>query len=163
VLDAFSSDAIPTHLVTREALDLYLSRLSDEGLVVLHISNRHLRLEPVLAGLARDLGLAGLALYGEVTIPQGDAGKEGSDWVVLARSDADLAPLAGRQRTDAVAPADLLARARERGSKRTGTSDVCRLRSSLAVISGSMSNRSPRGPSERATRCASPCSRSPCR
>lgn len=60
VLDAFSSDAIPVHLLTREAVDLYLSRLRPDGLLVFHISNRYLDLAPVLANIAEDAGLEGL-------------------------------------------------------------------------------------------------------
>src|SRR5262249_6430758 len=59
VLDAFSSDAIPVHLLTREALALYLSKLADGGLLVFHISNRYLDLEPVLADLANAAKLIG--------------------------------------------------------------------------------------------------------
>ena len=60
VLDAFSSDAIPVHLLTREAIDLYLSRLRPDGIVAVHISNRYLNLEPVLAALAQRDGLAAI-------------------------------------------------------------------------------------------------------
>jgi hypothetical protein len=59
VLDAFSSDSIPIHLLTREAVTLYLSRLSEDGALAIHISNNHLDLRPVVAGVMRDLGLAG--------------------------------------------------------------------------------------------------------
>ena len=58
VLDAFSSDAIPIHLMTTEALGLYLSRLAPGGALAFHISNRHLTLAPVLARLALSHGLA---------------------------------------------------------------------------------------------------------
>src|SRR5262249_45082582 len=58
VLDAFSSDAIPLHLLTREALHLYLDKLADHGLIAVHISNRFLDLAPVLGALARDADLA---------------------------------------------------------------------------------------------------------
>jgi hypothetical protein len=60
VLDAFSSDAIPVHLLTREALALYRRVLERDGALLLHISNRHLDLEPVVAALAADAGLVGL-------------------------------------------------------------------------------------------------------
>lgn len=60
-LDAFSSDAVPMHLLTVEALDVYLSRLKDDGFIVYHISNRHLDLEPVIAGLAKARGLKAYA------------------------------------------------------------------------------------------------------
>jgi hypothetical protein len=55
VVDAFSSDAIPAHLLTKEALELYLSKLSDRGIVILHLSNRNLALVSEAARVARDL------------------------------------------------------------------------------------------------------------
>jgi hypothetical protein len=58
VLDAFSSDAIPTHLLTREALRGYLARLSPHGMIVMHISNRHLELATVVAAVGAAEGLA---------------------------------------------------------------------------------------------------------
>jgi hypothetical protein len=57
VLDAFSSDAIPMHLLTREALRLYLDKLADGGILALHITNRYLDLAPIVARLAQDAGL----------------------------------------------------------------------------------------------------------
>ena len=57
VLDAFSSDAIPVHLLTREAFAGYLSKLTPHGVIVAHISNRHLDLAPVLANIAQSRGL----------------------------------------------------------------------------------------------------------
>src|ERR671920_1495297 len=63
VADAFSSDAIPVHLMTREAIDLYLDKLREDGAIAIHISNRHLELEPVLGDLARDRGLACYAQF----------------------------------------------------------------------------------------------------
>jgi hypothetical protein len=57
IVDAFSSDAIPIHLLTREAMAIYLSKLSDHGMVVLHVSNRHLELASVVAGIAAANGL----------------------------------------------------------------------------------------------------------
>lgn len=56
VLDAFSSDAIPTHLLTREAFALYRSRVEAGGLVVFHVSNRFLDLDPVLNAIGREAG-----------------------------------------------------------------------------------------------------------
>ncbi len=60
VVDAFSSDAIPTHLLTREAFSVYRSKLSENGVLVLHLSNRYLDLEPVVARLVKADGMAGL-------------------------------------------------------------------------------------------------------
>ena len=85
VLDAFSSDAVPAHLLTAEAIDAYLSRIRPGGLVVLHISNRYLDLEPVIGRLASDRGLAALTNR-NVDIPAADAarGRTASQWVVIA-------------------------------------------------------------------------------
>lgn len=53
--DAFSSDAIPVHLLTREAIEIYLRRLHSDGIICVHISNRYLDLQPVLANIVEDL------------------------------------------------------------------------------------------------------------
>ena len=58
LIDAFSSDTIPIHLLTREAIELYVSRLKSDGILVIHISNRHLELQSVVAALARDARIA---------------------------------------------------------------------------------------------------------
>jgi hypothetical protein len=57
IVDAFSSDAIPIHLLTREAMAIYLKKLSPHGMVVMHVSNRHLELASVVAGIAAANGL----------------------------------------------------------------------------------------------------------
>jgi SAM-dependent methyltransferase len=59
VVDAFSSDAIPVHLLTREAMDLYFRHLKPDGILVVHISNRYLNLQPVLAGEIKEIGKIG--------------------------------------------------------------------------------------------------------
>jgi spermidine synthase len=90
LLDAFSSDAIPVHLMTREALDTYLARLAPRGLIVFHTSNRYLDLEPVVAALAKDRGLVTRAGVG----PRDRRNYEStSTWMALARTEADLGPL----------------------------------------------------------------------
>jgi SAM-dependent methyltransferase len=90
VVDAFSSDAIPIHLITREALQLYLRVLREDGIVAFHISNRYLDLEPVLGNLAR---AENLACYSEKDNSQDDPGKARSHWVVLARKEGNLEKL----------------------------------------------------------------------
>ncbi|HSY38966.1 MAG TPA: fused MFS/spermidine synthase, partial [Polyangia bacterium] len=94
VLDAFSSDAVPVHLLTREALALYLRKLAPGGLLAFHLSNRHLALAEIVAGGATAEGLVGLSRSGGVTPAQESQGKSPSSWVVLARAASDLAPLA---------------------------------------------------------------------
>jgi hypothetical protein len=78
VLDAFSSDAIPVHLLTAEAIDLYLSKLADGGLLIFNTTNRYVDIKPVLADIADSRGLSALQ-FGDST--------SGSDWVVLQRKE----------------------------------------------------------------------------
>ena len=91
VLDAFSSDAIPVHLLTTEALDLYLSKLADRGLLAIHISNRSLNLRPVVGDLAHHSKLTALIFSDPGT--DVNIGKASSDWVVLARRASDFGGL----------------------------------------------------------------------
>jgi hypothetical protein len=94
VADAFSSDAIPTHLVTREAVSLYRSRLAPWGLLIFHISNRYLDLDPVLGSLARDAGLA--CRTGRADSPSASTRhSSNSTWVVMARRPRNLGRIAG--------------------------------------------------------------------
>ncbi|MEO7962671.1 MAG: fused MFS/spermidine synthase, partial [Gemmatimonadaceae bacterium] len=93
VLDAFSSDAIPVHLITREALALYERKLRPDGIIAFHISNRYLKLEPVLVELARNARLAGAVANRDVTDEQRRQLHYASHWVVLARGAHTLAPL----------------------------------------------------------------------
>jgi hypothetical protein len=60
VLDAFTSDAIPIHLMTRESMAIYLNALAPHGIVLLHISNRHMELSSVVAGIAHANGLVSM-------------------------------------------------------------------------------------------------------
>jgi hypothetical protein len=91
VADAFSSDAIPVHLMTREAIDLYFDKLQENGVLLVHISNRHLDLEPVLGNVAQD---AGLTCRAQNDVEEGSPGKFISHWVVMARDDGDLGSMA---------------------------------------------------------------------
>jgi hypothetical protein len=97
VLDAFSSDAIPVHLMTDEAIALYLSRLAPGGALAFHITNRHLVLAPVLARLAANHGLAARFQQHRATAAT-TSGQFSSDWMVMARSEADLGSLAADPR-----------------------------------------------------------------
>ena len=94
ILDAFSSDSIPVHLLTKEAIELYLSKLANDGILAFHISNRFLNLRPVLANIAHSLGLV---CYLEVDYPikksEKKLGKYPSHWVVMAREEKDLSKL----------------------------------------------------------------------
>jgi SAM-dependent methyltransferase len=94
VLDAFSSDAIPVHLLTREALAIYMRKLAPGGIVLFHISNRYVDLEPVLANLAADAGYSALLEDYDPNEAERDSGGSASTWVAVARNDTDLALLA---------------------------------------------------------------------
>ena len=98
-LDAFSGDSIPLHLLTREALALYMRKLAPGGILAFHISSLYLRLAPTLGALAQNAGL--VCLVGDdtgVSQAQIDAGKFPSTWLVMARSRADLGELAKEAR-----------------------------------------------------------------
>jgi hypothetical protein len=94
VLDAFSSDAIPTHLLTREALRLYLSKLAQGGIIAFHINNNFIDLGPMLGALARDAKLKCLVRR-DLNISPADAsdGKAPSIWSVMSLCAADLGTL----------------------------------------------------------------------
>jgi hypothetical protein len=85
VVDAFSSDAIPVHLLTREALAIYGQKLSENGVIALHLSNRHLNLKPVAASLAQDANFHAILFDGWV--PGNDLSYD-SSWVFLTRDAA---------------------------------------------------------------------------
>lgn len=99
VVDAFSSDAIPVHLLTREALQLYLEMLAPGGVLVLHISNRYLDLEPVVANLAEDAALGGRLIGDDES--EEIAGANRSTWVVLAPTAEALGGLVKDERWSA--------------------------------------------------------------
>lgn len=80
VLDAFSSDTIPVHLLTAESADLYAKRLAPRGLLLLHISNRVLDLEPVARGIARHLGWSALQVVSE---DHAATGERAATWVAM--------------------------------------------------------------------------------
>ena len=82
VVDAFSGDSIPVHLLTREAVELYRQRLKPGGVIALHVSNSHLELGPVVARIADELGLQ-VAFIADPGV-QGDPSTSVSDWVLLA-------------------------------------------------------------------------------
>lgn len=95
MMDAFSSDAVPTHLLTKEAIELYFKKLKPNGILAFHITNRHLLLKKVVSIHAEQMHLA--ALLNEFK-PQTDAPLiVATDWVVLAKQPQTLAPLQSSQ------------------------------------------------------------------
>jgi len=94
ILDAYTSDSVPIHLITQQALQLYLDKITDHGLIIFHISNQYLDLTPVVANLAQDLGLV-CFLKNDVFLSEQEKllGKEPSQWAVMARHLEDLGDL----------------------------------------------------------------------
>ena len=86
-IDAFSSDSIPVHLITREAIELYARHIAADGIIAVHISNRFLDLKPVLANIAQATGLTARLVSDS---PTDDRLASGTDWVLLAREAAVL-------------------------------------------------------------------------
>ena len=85
-IDAFSSDAIPVHLITREAVEVYLRHMQPDGVIAYHVTNRYLNLVPVVEGIAQQLGLKSLWIDDPGLDPLGSS----SSWVLLARDPARL-------------------------------------------------------------------------
>jgi hypothetical protein len=93
VVDAFSSDAIPTHLLTLEALSVYRSKLSETGVIAWHLSNRYLDLEPVLARLIREAGVAGLIRSNTDRTPELESSGYPTIWAAIASNPEQLGAL----------------------------------------------------------------------
>ncbi len=99
ILDAFSSDAIPAHLLTREALILYRRKLAPGGLIVVNITNRYLDLAPVVAALAKDAGWSvRIRVDAGHSRADRERGKTGSIWAILSENDAQFGDLASDPR-----------------------------------------------------------------
>ena len=91
IMDAFSSDSVPTHLLTREAIELYFAKLKPDGLLAFHITNRHLELKKVISDHVSHLKLS--ALIQEFKPQKEMPLVVATDWVVMAKKAETLAPL----------------------------------------------------------------------
>jgi hypothetical protein len=104
IVDAYSSDAIPIHLATQEAMKIYKDKLAPQGAVVMHVSNRHLELESVVVGIA-DANELKSWVYDE------DSGRDdeyifATDVVVCAREEADVGKLAASDKWTETEPTE---------------------------------------------------------
>lgn len=109
ILDGFCSDAIPVHLLTREAFHLYFQKLAPGGVLAVHISNNHLDLPPLVARIARrefDPPLSVRYSHDMASEDERADGKSDSQWMVVARSDADLGKMATNPYWDKVPDVD---------------------------------------------------------
>jgi hypothetical protein len=114
IVDAYSSDAIPIHLATEEAMKIYKDKLAPQGVVLMHVSNRHLELASVVVGIADANGLKSW-VYNE------DSGRDGeyifaTNVVVSAREEADVGNLASSDRWEETDPT---------ANQRVWTDDYC--------------------------------------
>jgi len=89
-VDAFSSDAIPVHLITREALQTYLRHMKPDGIVAFHVSNRFLDLIPVVARLAKELDVHAALISDDPADDEDNVLKSRSDWVLVSRDAGAL-------------------------------------------------------------------------
>jgi spermidine synthase len=87
VLDAFSSDAVPVHLLTQEAFEIYLKHIADDGIMAFHISTMHLNLHSVVWKAAERLGLAAVWIENDDML---ETGVLASDWILLAQNPKTL-------------------------------------------------------------------------
>ena len=89
LVDAFSSDAIPTHMITKEALALFMRKMAPDGVLIVHISNRYLDLGKIVSDSANDLGFAVMEgnRDGDPANPNADTGVRA---VIIARNQARL-------------------------------------------------------------------------
>jgi spermidine synthase len=83
ILDAFNSDSIPEHLLTKEALAIYFKHLADDGTIAVHVSNQYLDLSSMVCALGDEFGLEPIPLKTLAYAPRGAAA---SEWVVLSQS-----------------------------------------------------------------------------
>ena len=105
ILDAYSSESIPLHLLSREALRVYRARLAPSGLLVFHISNRYFDLAPVVASLAQDAGLEWRVRKEDVSDPDEiRRGSIPSTWAVLTSDATALGVLGADRRWGRVPP-----------------------------------------------------------
>ncbi|MFH0726161.1 MAG: fused MFS/spermidine synthase [Pseudomonadota bacterium] len=105
-VDAFSGDSIPVHLLTREAMEIYLRHLKTDGVLAFHVTNRFLKLAPVVRALATHFGMEAVRVYDEAE----DSHLYRSDWVLVSRNKALLAReniAAGTTPIDEIAGLDL--------------------------------------------------------
>jgi hypothetical protein len=126
ILDAFSSDSLPVHLISREAIALYRGKLATGGILAFNLSNRYLDLEPVMSRQAQDAGLVYRVRRDfDVSDEEKQAGKQPTIWGVMAEAEKDLGEVAADSRWRYSAP---------RPGSRVWTDDYSDLASYLMLL-----------------------------
>jgi SAM-dependent methyltransferase len=103
LLDAFSSDSVPTHLLSREAVHLYLRKLTPDGILMFHVSNRYLNVEKLVSSLVSDSGLVAYSRFDDAGSLR-NVGKTSANHVVAARHREDLAAFENRRGWNRLVP-----------------------------------------------------------
>ena len=104
ILDVFSSDAIPVHVLTREAFAGYLARLAPRGVIAVHVSNRHMELAGIVAAVAKESGLVATVRRDDTISDLAEDYRSNAEVVVLARNNADLGDLPSRDGWRSIEP-----------------------------------------------------------
>jgi spermidine synthase len=104
IVDAFSSDAVPTHLLTREAMALYLQKLKPRGVILFNVSNEYLELAPVLTNVVASTGAVARRQLYYPTPQERSRGATASEWMAIAADGADLDFLNPENRWRSIAP-----------------------------------------------------------
>ena len=94
MLDAFNSDSIPSHLVSREAVRMYESKLKPDGILLFHVSNRYLDVEKLATAVSLDEGLSAFIRHDDNEEP---TGKAASDYVAAVREVTDLESIPNKE------------------------------------------------------------------
>jgi spermidine synthase len=100
VVDAFSSDSVPVHLLTQEAFENYRDRLSSDGLLMVHISNRYLDLEPIVAAAAKNGWTARIRKYSPSLQSAAALNYFGSNWIAMSPSPTTVQKLIERSNNE---------------------------------------------------------------
>jgi hypothetical protein len=98
LIDAFSSDSVPAHLLTVEAMRMYLAKIKPDGVVILHLSNRNLELDGPAQAVAQAAGGHALLQVHEANPALPEMWESAEDAVIVARTEAGLAPFAADPR-----------------------------------------------------------------
>lgn len=94
VVDAFSSDVIPLHLLTKEAFAVYSDKLEEHGMILFHVSNRNFDFKPRIADLALDAGMVCYVREGLRLMPDELwGGMDPSEWMLIAKSEDAVEPI----------------------------------------------------------------------
>src|SRR5262249_1030164 len=93
VVDAFSGDAIPVHLLTSQAVELYQQHLQPGGIIAFHVSNKYLDLQPVVLQQAQHAGLDAAFI---ATEDDDDLGEYAADWVLVSGNKTFMKEVTGK-------------------------------------------------------------------